>query len=467
MTRLSTSLLLVLAIARAAGAYPCEWPDCLPLSPEILPGEPDGVSLLVPKPCACNYLPIMVDAATQVADHGCFTTRCQVELAGFRAVGPGFDGRHPHKGDCWTGADYDGHTTYGACVTSVTVVATTSTTLGSTTTSTSTTSSTSTSSSSSSSTSTTVSTSTSTSASTSTSTSSSTSSSSTSTSSSSTSTSSTTLLVTAPDWTPFLLAVWRFDEANPATDDAVDATGNGHTLNNGNVGCTVDSSNVREGTRSFHASNCNRCGIGCPGSGGPCAPYDFTSGDFTAGCWVRPTANTSGAVIGNDGTNGGFGSGWMLWLTTTGHRFEFQIDGATYVATDSSATHTWAVNDWHHYVGRYTDSTNLAEQVIDGALDSVTGSTASPGAATTGFFGVGPCSGSSANMTGNIDECFIEDHKLTETDICRIAICNISGALCTCDYGGDPTAYLTRPRHSADGGSITCTMPACNKAAPE
>src|SRR6185503_17401121 len=61
----------------------------------------------------------------------------------------------------------------------------------------------------------------------------------------------------------------------------------------------------------------------------------------------------------------------------------------------------------------------------------------------------------------------IEDHKLTETDICRIAICNISGALCTCDYGGDPTAYLTRPRHSADGGSITCTMPACNKAAPE
>lgn len=82
---------------------------------------------------------------------------------------------------------------------------------------------------------------------------------------------------------------------------------------------------------------------------------------------------------------------------------------------------------------------------------------------TTGEFDLGRLvTGATGYWDGFIDMAFVYGGVLSDADLCRIASCGITGALCTC-YDDAPTVYKTKGYNGQLG---TCTLPACNKAAP-
>jgi len=231
----------------------------------------------------------------------------------------------------------------------------------------------------------------------------------------------------------------------------------------------MDATVVRQGTRSYHnaaaaAQRACQAADSCDND-----DFRFPSGDFTAGCWLRRDAAVDGAedwTLGTDTTNGLIGTGGWRMGFNSANKYLFQVQHApseTEVNIVSAAAS--AIDTWGHHVVRYTDSGDLMEQIIDGALDGTTGTSLSP-SGTSGNFTIG-VNGFALAVRGFHDECWVFAGRLSEDDVRRIAVCHTDGTGCQCDYGGDPTQYTSRPLHSSEGGPITGSLPPCNKAGPD
>jgi hypothetical protein len=211
-----------------------------------------------------------------------------------------------------------------------------------------------------------------------------------------------------------------------------------------------------------------RCQSGCDPT-----DFDFTSGNFTAGGWYYLPTSLSGTdhmmgTMTNEGggcsTNGG---GWRQTWDEATDKYRFVLCGASgNIPAAVSTSSTYSHDAWHHAVVRYTDASSLLEQVLDGALDSNTTTHAGPGNNSSPFSIVNGVF-SRVPVGAFADELFVFSDAMANTDVCRIAVCQIDGLACQCDWAGTPANYSSRARHSSEGGPISCTMPACDKSAPD
>jgi len=268
----------------------------------------------------------------------------------------------------------------------------------------------------------------------------------------------------APDWALDLnfRGIWYFEEPKTQLPElAADSSFNGNTL---------DSTAGELASRKAHQacrSNDQTADLGgdsrvCTGT---CDPTDFrfNTGEFTAGCWLRPNAFPSGFAlqgmqIGTDGINGNASDGWNLGATDTGF-WIFKIDLGV-VETILTSASTYALNNWYHHIGRYNSSIDLMEQIVNGLVDANTGSSASPGISDVFGYGVGP-----RMLQAVVDECWAWAAAMQTSSICRIAVCGIDGCGCRCNQG-TPANYDYAPTHTSFGGPLTCTLPPCDQAGP-
>lgn len=186
-------------------------------------------------------------------------------------------------------------------------------------------------------------------------------------------------------------------------------------------------------------------------------------------CWINNAEFFSdingGEVLEFGSFNPVFlGQGWgMAPITASGtNRYEFAISvsgsGPSSFLTSSA---TFPTSTWTHHTVRYTDSSNLMEQFVDGLLDANTATRASPGSPgnPSNLFHLGQSS-ASRGISGFLDECAVFAGKMDGADVLRVEVCGIDGVQCQCDWAGDPTTYTSRPRYSSG------TMPACNASGP-
>ncbi len=186
---------------------------------------------------------------------------------------------------------------------------------------------------------------------------------------------------------------------------------------------------------------------------------DGTSGvDFTAGCWVYPTANQRGDVMSKyDDSN----DGWYIELRTSAPRLACNVDNGAAV----SGNNVWSLNTWFHAACRFDQSagsdniTVFADGVANGTRTEDT-----MGTTVAHDFTIGnEANGQNQGFAGRMDECFFVKRVLTADSICRVTSCGWDGALCKC-AGGDPTTY------SDKGDNVSSCLDSvtedCNAASP-
>jgi len=273
--------------------------------------------------------------------------------------------------------------------------------------------------------------------------------------------------IAAPNWAgdSRWLIIVHLEEAD-CTGLWADASPRGNPLTPGTGDCVMDVNIVRQGSRSYNStftSSERRC-LAVDG----CTPSDFafTSGSFTAGGWIRPTEAMTG-IVGltwrTDDNPAGFPSdgGWYMALSDTSNLYIFAIHSGVSETTIASTT-AWAIDTYGHHIARYTSSSGLMEQLVNGVVQAATNTSTAPNAGD-GIFTLGKSSGDA--VKGQHDEWWVWGGELSNEDSQRVAVCHTDGTGCRCDAKA-PTDYASRPLHVSEGGPIAGTMPACNKAGP-
>lgn len=190
--------------------------------------------------------------------------------------------------------------------------------------------------------------------------------------------------------------------------------------------------------------------------------FDFTSGDFTAFCWMNPQmfpGSNRDCVYTNDTAPfSATGSGWSLCGDPTA-KLKFLIDGAGLVTLTSDSI--LPLFTWSHVAAKTTSGT--ASFTINGVQDATTAVVGSPAAGNTQLAFGNIDGGLPGIWAGIYDECAIAATSISTADLCRIAVCGIDGTACKCQAAS--IFYLDAPRHVAFGGPIACSLPGCSKAA--
>lgn len=182
-------------------------------------------------------------------------------------------------------------------------------------------------------------------------------------------------------------------------------------------------------------------------------PFQFATGDFTVGLATRTPSGGIGCatayLMGTENCCGPSGNGWALGLTGASHKALFQLNGSDSLNSDS----TYTDDTWFSLAGRFTNASKLMEAFLNGALQATTLTAAAVPTANATFQLFGTCD-------KYTDEYWVFGGAMATADVLRVHVCGIDGAQCQCDWGGDPTAYTSRPRYT------TGTMPACNAGGP-
>lgn len=304
-----------------------------------------------------------------------------------------------------------------------------------------------------------------------TSTSSTTSTSTTTTTTTSTSTSTTTSTVPGDvsqdaNWVTIIYA----EEATPASTDLADSSANSNPLSSGTCStATTNTSQFIQGSAAVNTGTASVCRFNCNvGDGCTDADFHFTgaSDDFTVFMFVRPTEEPTAAscLMGTDdtfGTGGGSG-GWALYADASS-RFAFRTDNDTteVVINDPSA---FSANTWYSLAATYDGVDDDAWLEVDGTEVATSTSMVQPNQGATPNFALGDfnsaCGG--ANLQGAYDQVAVYAGRITQAWRTRIQVCLIDGSACSCNTS-DPTQYVSRPRHTSQGGPIAGPMPDCNE----
>ena len=273
--------------------------------------------------------------------------------------------------------------------------------------------------------------------------------------------------IAAPNWTQDARwrGIWHFDESDCVSGWA-DSSPRGNPMTPTASNCTAEATIVQQGTHSYDNASVSAQRQCESADSCTAADFAFTSGDFTAFCWLRRDQAVDGTKDWTLGTDDGAGTigngGWRMGVRASGTVYIFSVDTDT-TETEIASSATSDLDTWSHQAVRYTDSGNLMEQVINGTLEGTTGSSASP-AAGDGIFTIG-VSAASLALRALHDDCAVFAGVLSDTDLRYLAVCHTNGTGCRCDAKA-PTDYASRPLHVSEGGPIVGTMPACNKAGP-
>ncbi len=218
-----------------------------------------------------------------------------------------------------------------------------------------------------------------------------------------------------------LLAYYSFDTLGTITTDS---SGNGRTLTNN--GATIGTGKFGTGGASFNGSSDflfrNDASLG------------LTSGDFSVAFWYQSPSVNFSAIAGKNNTNSN--QGWDVSVngfSTLSANLEDTLAGTTTVARPADDA-----SNYHHVVMQRSGLTAL-NIFIDGVLTGTDVISASDFAATSNAFALGArnvSSGGTAGSTGGanfytglIDELYIYDVALSQTEINNLISDNdINGA---------------------------------------
>ena len=137
----------------------------------------------------------------------------------------------------------------------------------------------------------------------------------------------------------------------------VDSTGRGNTLTN---------SGASQGTGKV-GNGANFSGFDQSLSAASNADTS-PPGSFTLACWIKPTANCSGAIIDKEADAVGDGEGYALTFSTFSpslFRVSLAVQPALNLDTGFVSTGTLSVNAWHFIVASWDNSTKTLRIIAD------------------------------------------------------------------------------------------------------
>lgn len=192
-------------------------------------------------------------------------------------------------------------------------------------------------------------------------------------------------------------------------EDTIDSSGNGATLTNN--GCSTGETGVIDNCFGFVRSE----------SDNTQATVTLPSGDFTVGGWIKTSASNNfqklfGIAKSEAGTHGfsgieqSSGGNWQFFVVNTGNTF-YGANGTTSISTGT----------WYFVVGTYNSTTKEARIFVNGIEEgsvTLSGTIATP----TGdiYFGAGFFSGLGNYLDGYIDESFIFNRELSDSEILEL-----------------------------------------------
>ncbi len=266
--------------------------------------------------------------------------------------------------------------------------------------------------------------------------------------------------VSAPDWSSSFVAVWEMDEASGATRASTGTCTTDCALaNNNNVLKDTTSGHYAFGSGGAQADTSLSEYLSC--DAGTCNEINLASvAGATWGCYgYVPTDAEAGTMMyWTSATNR-----WNIQRTTTNNNVTCQSKpAATAAVSANTALNSWTANSLTFAACTFDDANNELKAYAGGSGFGSAATQSDIGSTTTGTFQAG---GGDFGWTGTVDTCFVEDHELSDTDICRICSCGINGALGGCVCSGGGASYTNTGLNATKCNS--CTLPACNKAAPD
>ena len=290
-----------------------------------------------------------------------------------------------------------------------------------------------------------------------------------------------------PDWTSAFIAVWEMEEASGTRANKVGTLCEGVQTNDcdlteGSTTVGTDTSNKLQGSASADNDGSTEwleCSSDCETSS-----YMDASGDFSYACFLRPdnsqTTNWAGKYVGATT------QGYRGFLTSSTRDPSCAIDGTGGEVADSYAT-TYPIGSYFHVACVVVNSggTKTVDTHYNGASNGATTFTTSC-CDNSATFQVGTVGGSAFDFDGREDECVFIHAALTTQESCRLCSCLVDGSACACSDRA-PALYKRCATNSEcwpPGGSVngicsngfckgwnaticgSCTLPACNAAAP-
>ncbi len=212
---------------------------------------------------------------------------------------------------------------------------------------------------------------------------------------------------------PSLIGYWAMNEGTGTVTTDGSGSGNSGTLTNGPTWTTGPSGSFGSGI-TFDGSN-DYIDLGSP------ANLNIT-GDVTVAAWFKANGDytTAQGLVGNI-PGGGNVANYFLTFGYTDNKMEFWNNANDKVV--SSAT-SISNDNWHHYVGTRTGSTNnwTDKIYIDGVLDNtVTGSTQNPNGGATDPVALGRAGAFNGYyLKGSIDDVRIYSRALSAAEIAQL-----------------------------------------------
>lgn len=271
----------------------------------------------------------------------------------------------------------------------------------------------------------------------------------------------------AAGWCGSMIACWECEEATGATRANIGGTcgSNCDLADDGLADVVKDTTNFVVGTAS--------CSFN--GSTAFLESSTTTAGDLNQatskswGCFARATQDTTFAVaMSGFGTGVQGGDNYRFARSAAADRAATRMGlGVAGTGTDANGvTNAWDnTSAWHHVGGTFNDTADTLQTYLDGAVDgaSVSVTTMFTSAALTGnrfYLGLG--TDTAQGFTGQLDDCWVYGGVLGSTDWCYICSCGTNGSLCMCSGA----SYVSTGRNATSPGCGSCTLPACNAAAP-
>jgi hypothetical protein len=278
--------------------------------------------------------------------------------------------------------------------------------------------------------------------------------------------------VAAPDWTSYFVAIYDFESSGDPWANHTNASGGA------NCDATVDSGTpTREtGTGDYVQGTASGYGEDSAAQDDTlivsCSEIELDNQDVTMGGWFRFDDDGYSDLWGRTTVN----IGVRLTRNSVSDAMTFEFGNGTTTDTHTTATDSFEINQWYHFVCWFDYSASEADCYIDGGSDGAATSTGYTGGADRNTAYIWVSNGASDKWA---DEPFKYAGILTQAEAARIGACGIDGSECTCNGAtwvnkGKVDANCTDadiPYGCCTGSGAGCVDDAaltddCNKAAP-
>jgi len=286
-----------------------------------------------------------------------------------------------------------------------------------------------------------------------------------------------------PDWCPpdgstGCIALWKLEEGSGTArlaEGGSCSTGSDCDFVNGYSGVERDATYYEEGSAAakFGAAEFLYC------TQATCGELDGNSSKaVTWGGWFRTSYDGSSFNPITNYSGGSYQYGYALTRSSTYGDLRCRVGDGTDTKTANGTDTAWTLDIYHHAVCVHNGLPQVSGGLITAYLDAENQGTQTQGlvAADTGNFYL-------TSYGGQADEAFVYMAEFSANEVCRVSRCGIRGEKCLCSrlnpatfktcstdadcyVAGHTTALCNVADGKCSGRAISCTLPACNAAAP-